>query len=370
MQRNLVVTCDGTTNEVTGDITNVLRLFRCLARNEQQVAYYDCGVGTIANPDRIFDRGRTWSRKLDSALGLSVREQAVSAYRFLLRNYQLGDRIFLFGFSRGAYASRAVAGMIHQLGLLRPELEHLGELAWSVYSGENVDFTVSQRFEGGARFRKCFCLAETPRIDFVGVWDTVSSFGWFSDLKTLPHTANNPSIDHIRHAVAIDERRAMFRANHFRPRSTSQHKSVKEVWFAGSHGDVGGGYPEKIGTLSKVSLDWMLREATGCGLVVDPDSLEHITNDPPRHPPLDPLGPLHDESVKLRWWLPELLPTRRYSADAGKKRWNSSNLWRRRKVESTIPEQSKPVLHQSVVTRKMESGYDPPNFPDHYDIEE
>lgn len=368
MARNLIVCSDGTTNEVAGDSTNVLRLYRCLERSTEQIALYDAGVGTVANPDRITERGRKISRMLDSAMGVSVRAHAIEGYRFLVRNYQPGDRIFLFGFSRGAYTARAVAGMIHFLGLLRPELENLADLAWSLYSGDNVDQKVQHRFQGGKRFRKCFCV-ERAEIHFVGVWDTVSSFGWFGNLRTLPHTANNPSVRHVRHAVAIDERRAMFPANLFRPEKASQHESFKEVWFAGSHGDVGGGYPEIEGTMSKVPLAWMLREAAVAGLRIDPVLHESMMAKPPDHPAPDPLGPIH-ESLVGRWHLLELFPRRSYSHSTGQKHWRSPNVWRHRTIQCGAEWQPKPVLHESVELRLNSGvGYDPANLPTEFDIE-
>ena len=369
MSRNLVVCCDGTTNEIAGDTTNVLRTYRCLVRNDEQIAFYDCGAGMVANPDRITQRGRWLSRSIDSAMGLSVRANALDAYLFLVRNFQPGDRIYFFGFSRGAYTVRAVAGMIHFLGLLRPELENLGELAWSVYSGENVSQSVQQRFQGGNRFRKSFGVDFPVNIHFIGVWDTVSSFGWFGDLRTLPHTANNPSISHVRHALAIDERRALFQPNHFRPKKQDQHETFKEVWFAGSHGDIGGGYPESDGTISKVSLEWMQREAQSLGLLLDIVNQKHILNDPPEHPPSDPLGTVH-ESLRGCWHIAELAPIRSYSGDAGRKRWTLPHLWARRPIKTMEPERIRPTLHISVLTRtETKARYKPSNLPTAFDVE-
>lgn len=370
MPRNLVVCCDGTSNEISSDSTNVLRIYRCLIRSDDQLAFYDCGVGTISNPDRITERGRGLSRLVDSALGLSVRANALDAYQFIVTHYQPGDRIFMFGFSRGAYTARAVAGLIHFLGLLRPELCNLQELAWSVYSGENADQSVKDRFRGGNRFRKSFCIDGDVPIHFIGVWDTVSSFGWFGDLRTLPHTANNPAIAHVRHAVAIDEHRAMFQANHFRPERPGQHTTFKEVWFAGVHCDVGGGYVEEDGTLSKVSLEWMLREATSLDLLVDGRLRNHLLSHPPEHPPADPLGTVH-ESLEGKWHLAELAPLRRYSGDAGRKQWRLPHFWRRRPVESFAPDKPKPTIHRSVLQRiDAKPNYRPRNLPASFETEE
>lgn len=365
MTRNLVVCCDGTNNEIAGDTTNVLRLYRCLMRGPEQIAFYDAGVGTVANVDRMTARGRMLSRRLDSAIGQSVRANVIDAYLFLVRHYQPGDRIFLFGFSRGAYTARAVAGMIRFLGLLRPELMNLAEIAWSVYSGDNADQSIKVRFSGGDRFRETFCLDDPVPIHFVGCWDTVSSFGWFSNLRTLPYTANNDFLRHVRHALAIDERRAMFGANHFRPATPDQHTSFKEVWFAGCHSDVGGGYEEKVAGLSMVSLDWMLREASGQDLQVDPSQRANVF----RQPPLDPLGKAH-ESLKGGWHLAELIPLRRYSGTRGGKHWRPPHLWKRRTVTRYMPEATIPVLHDSLLQRmRSMPDYKPRNLPDKYEVE-
>ncbi|WP_437187901.1 T6SS phospholipase effector Tle1-like catalytic domain-containing protein [Planctomicrobium sp. SH668] len=391
MSRNLVVCCDGTTNEVSGDGTNVLRAYRSLVRNETQICFYDSGVGTIASSGGPSSRVRRLSRWLDAAIGATVGVNVIDAYQFLVENYQDGDRIYLFGFSRGAYTVRALAGMIHFLGLLRPELHHLRELAWGIYSGEGVPGEVSRQFQGGKRFRKVFCREGPVRVHFIGVWDTVSSFGWFGDLKTVPHTANNPSIDHIRHAVAIDERRGFFRPNLFRTdekrasKEEAGEQSFKEVWFAGSHGDVGGGYPEKDGTLSKISLEWMLHEAVSHQLLLDPDlARERLTGAKGKLPP-DALGTLHNSLIG-RWKLAEFVPMRRFHKATSSKVWHWPNFFRHREVkrlcvtskrtgaaDGAKEEEIVPVLHQSVIDRlnatTLPVAYRPSDLPTTYTIE-
>src|SRR5947209_820767 len=146
MPKNIVVCCDGTDNEVATDSTNVLRLYRMLERDGRHVAYYDGGVGTLVDPAVISTFRKYVSRRLDAAIGLRVRENVIAAYRFLVRTYQPGDRVYFFGFGRGAYTVRALAGMIHFAGLLRPALEHLAVLAWSLYANEARAYQVSARF--------------------------------------------------------------------------------------------------------------------------------------------------------------------------------------------------------------------------------
>lgn len=375
MPKKLVVCCDGTNNEIAGDATNVLRLYRMLVRDKEQIAFYDSGVGTLAHPDRITSWGRSISRLFDSAMGLSIRQHFLKAYRFLTRHYEPGDEIYLFGFSRGAYTARAVAGAIRMFGLLRSELEGLEDLVWAIYSGENN--LPASRFAAAPVFRKSFGVESlnsevdsgrfSVKIHCVGVWDTVSAFGTISDLRTLPHTSDNPAISHVRHALAIDERRSIFQANLFRPKDRTQHDSFKQVWFAGVHSDVGGGYPEATGTLSKVSLNWMLDEVIPLGLKIDPDQRKHLMNNPrDRHPTADPLGTIH-ESLEKGWHLLEVVPQRRYSSSRDGLRWHCPNFWRRRTVAEFDGggEPIKPTLHQSVLDRRdcATSKYSPGNLP-------
>lgn len=368
MPRNIVICCDGTTNEVANDSTNVLRIYRTLERNSQQLAYYDAGVGTVADPAAITEGGKLLSKRLDSAIGHSVRENAVKAYRFLATHYLPGDKVFLFGFSRGAYTAKAIAGMIHFLGLVRPELEGLAPLGWAIYSDEDRSLEVTRRFAGGARFKRCFSVEAETRIHFVGLWDTVSSFGWFWNYRTLPHTANNPSIDHIRHALAIDERRVAFRANLFRPQSTGQHRSIKQVWFAGAHCDVGGGNPEEGDSLAKITLQWMLRESEREGLLVNSIERDELLSGPDRSHP-DALGPIN-ESLNGWWGILEFIPRRVFNIDTKSMMWKWPNLGGRRTIALDPPELCT-ALHESVVTRikAPDAHYHPPNVPAELPIE-
>jgi uncharacterized protein (DUF2235 family) len=360
MPKNIVACCDGTDCEVATDSTNVLRIFRMLERDQRQVAYYDAGVGTLVDPEAISQWRKFLSRRLDAAIGLRVRENVIAVYRFLTQTYQPGDQIYLFGFSRGAYTVRAVAGMINFLGLARPEVEDLATLAWALYANEANVYTVSRRFAGGNRFNRCFGIVPKPPIHFVGTWDTVSSFGWIWDFQTLPYTADNPLITHIRHALAIDERRACFPANMFFP-SPKQEPNCKQVWFAGVHGDVGGGYPEQDATLAKVPLAWMLREAEALGLLINSTQRQYLM-DSKNKPPPNPLGSIHETLTGL-WWLLEYVPRRSWDNAVKGMRWHGPHLGRHRPIPP------KPVLHVSVVERMKQLHYKPPNLPIDYSVE-
>jgi uncharacterized protein (DUF2235 family) len=378
--RNLVICCDGTNNQIAGPPTNVRRLYSMLVRDPDQITYYDSGVGTTPAADFVTDWGRTLGKTLDGAIGLSIRHHMLKAYRWLVTNFQPGDQIWLFGFSRGAYTARALAAALFSFGILRPELLGLEDLLW-----ENFDRTRNQQegnfFETTHNFRMTFSRSDDPawgtgahcrvKIHFCGVWDTVSAFGTIWDMKSLPYTANCPSLVHIRHALALDERRTMFRANLFRPGvKTPQQpvkylESLKQVWFPGVHSDVGGGYADC--QLAKIALDWMVREAELLGLRIDALKKQTILEgDPKLHgPPANPCGPIHESLVK-GWNLVELLPSRRFDDSQKRDGWFAPNFWRPRPVLNFDDNGQKalPVLHQAVEDRLHGGcGYRPRNLP-------
>jgi len=324
--KNIVVCCDGTSNDISGAPTNVLRFYRSLVRSDEQLIYYDSGVGTLPDPSVLTDAGRVLASKVDMAVGKSVKDQACRAYRFLTRHWDEGDKIFLIGFSRGAYAVRALAGMLHAFGLVRRDLEHLDELGWVVYSA--ADFLAC------SNFWYAFSQPQKMKIHFVGVWDTVSSFGRMTSFKTLPYTADNPSIDHVRHAVAEDEKRTCFQPNIFRPKKDEQHTSFDQRRFAGSHGDVGGGYPEKEAGLSKVTLEWMYQEAAQLGCQLQQAQMDFYlgrTDSKTFQSKPDPDAKVH-HSIQGFWHLLEFIPRRQWNhhADPERMSWYCPNLYRRR----------------------------------------
>ncbi len=356
MAKNIVICCDGTNNEIVGDQTNVLRLYRMLVRDENQHLYYDAGVGTKVDPTTLWWWRRRFLKQFDSAVGASIRSNVLDAYRFLLHRYEPNDNVFLFGFSRGAYTVRALAGMVKRCGVLRVDDSHLAEYAWAVYSNEDHLKDRSRMFGGSARIKKVF--AQPGNIHFVGVWDTVSSFGWFYDQLTLPNTANNDCIAHVRHAMSIDERRGFFKPNHFWP---PEGQDCVEVWFAGVHADVGGGYCDQESGLARLSLRWMVWEAKKWGLRIDAsreaEVLKKIGNPKIR----DELAPRHDESKKLKWRLGALLPRIAYSGARKGRVCRWPNFAKAR----VLPEGAQ--VHRSVELRRREpsSNYNP-RLPNKY----
>jgi uncharacterized protein (DUF2235 family) len=195
-------------------------------------------------------------------------------------------------------------------------------------------------------------------IHFLGLWDTVSTFGWVWDPIFLPHTSNNSSVEVVRHALAIDERRLFFRQLHWGTENRDS-QDVKEVWFAGVHSDVGGGYPEDESALAKVALDWMVGEAMQFGLVVNQAAYEaYVLGKSNNYVEPSPLGQEH-HSLKGLWWLAEFAPKRVWDHDRGRKamRLPSPNRPRR------IPTRPRPVVHRAVLERMNKGNYAPPNLP-------
>lgn len=358
--KNIVICCDGTSNEVAGNQTNVLRLFRMLTRDRaRQLIFYDAGVGTHADPTAQWPLRRRIQKHLDSAIAMSIRGHVIDAYRFLVHHYADGDRVFLFGFSRGAYTVRALAGMIYRCGLLCPEFENLALYAWSLFSDEDGGGDRERIFGGSARVKKVF--GRNIQIHFVGVWDTVSTFGWIWDLLTVPNTDKNPSIIHIRHAISIDEQRSCFEPVLINPQHS---QTVCEVWFPGVHADVGGGYPEKEGGLSRISLEWMLNEAFQQQLLVDMDvvreQLARIGN-----PPATPCAfdEIHNESQKWGWRLQGWAPRRKFMVAGRRYRWQWPNCAQPRAYPFN------PSIHRSAASRAANTylAYKP-RFPNPHKI--
>src|SRR5712692_6717320 len=355
MPKNIVICCDGTGNEFGAQNSNVVKLYQTLIRNDEQIAYYHPGLGTMGARTALTRIGKWWTVQIGRAFGYGISDNVADAYQFLMRTYEPRDRVYLFGFSRGAYTARVLAGMLHVVGLLTAGNEALIPYAIRMLRRKVIDFAVA------ARFKDTFSRECCPY--FVGVWDTVSSVGWLYNAVHFPYTTatNNPDLRCVRHAMAIDERRAFFRQNSFgAPHNPGQ--DVLEVWFAGVHSDVGGWYPEPESQLAQLALRWMLLEAEGAGMYVDPERKADILGGKPPYVAPDPLTTNQHESLKGWWYLGEVWPKVAHVKTA-RGAWTRTlriNLGRRR----FIPDN--PLVHASVERRMADPGcrYRPGNLPD------
>ena len=357
MSKNVVLCCDGTANEFAKHHTNVLKLYAAIRHDRAtQVTYYHPGLGTMEPAGALTTLARKTTKMLGMALGYGLSDDVRDAYVFLMQHFEPEDKVFLFGFSRGAYTVRAVASLLHMYGLIQPGNDALVPYAIRMMMGiQRARRTTSGTRQAGddyfslARaFKDTMSRAECKPW-FVGVWDTVSSVGWVENPLKLPFISNNPDIEIGRHAVAIDERRAFFRTHLWRPPSDPSQpggpKDLKQVWFPGVHCDVGGGYPEAESGLAKLALEWMLDEAEAAGLLVDAARRGEVLGQAggDRHVAPNANADAH-ESLAGAWKLAEYVPKKHFDFATRSER-RRMNLGRRR----TIP--GKSLVHASAFER-------------------
>jgi uncharacterized protein (DUF2235 family) len=354
MPKNIVICLDGTSNEFGDTNSNVIKLYGVLVQDPQvQIAYYHPGLGTMGAPGAFTRLSQWWTKLKGLAFGYGLAANIADACAYLMANYQPGDSIFIFGFSRGAYTARALAAMLHMYGLLRPGNEVLVPYITRLFRGHGKEvFALAPKFQ--ATFsRPC-------KPFFLGLWDTVSSVGWIYNPLKLPYTAMNPDISVVRHAVSIDERRAMFRQNLWSNPTAGQ--DVQQVWFAGTHSDVGGGYAESESGLAKLALEWMLNEATAAGMRVDAAKRDRVLGvTDPRFAKPDPAAKMH-KSLHGFWWLLELWPKRYWDANSTPPgyKWK----WPLGSSRSIAPGST---VHSSVIARmnaSLDKPYRPSNLPE------
>jgi uncharacterized protein (DUF2235 family) len=322
--RNIVVCCDGTGNEFGDANSNVVKLYTALAIDNEQVGYYHPGVGTMGNPAIQHAVSRWWSKVKGLAFAAGFKDNVLDAYRYLMETYNDGDRVFLFGFSRGAYTARALAGLLDGFGLLCRGNEGHIPYAWRLYTNQHKDrkrrYLNYQENAAGA-FKETFSRKDF-HIHFVGVWDTVSSVGWISSPLRLFNEAQNRSIHIGRHAISIDERRCFYRDVLWGEPLPGQ--DLKQVWFAGVHSDVGGSYGQDESALSNIALEWMLSEAESAGVKLVDDRVRLIFGESsssyPDAQPLyrKPTRSIVHQSLKGAWWALEFFPHIFYEKDGGK----------------------------------------------------
>ncbi|THH11156.1 hypothetical protein EW145_g852 [Phellinidium pouzarii] len=202
--RMLVLCFDGTANEYGGENTNVVKFFAMLRKDcdDEQLCYYQTGIGTYENPG-MFTPLTMWIAKVaDEAFAWYLSAHVMGGYKFLMKNYQPGDNISIFGFSRGAYTARALAGMLTKIGLLPKDNDEQVTFAYKMYTR-----TDKQGLIEAAGFKQTFC--RPVQVRFIGVWETVASTGIIMS-RDLPFTTNNTLVKTFRHALSLDEHRSKF----------------------------------------------------------------------------------------------------------------------------------------------------------------
>ena len=375
MTKNVVVCCDGTSNEFKKNRTNVAKLcLTLLQKPGVQEVFYHPGLGTMEPPGALTSVSVWVTKLLGLAIGYGLKNDIRDAYVFLMNHAEPGDRAFIFGFSRGAYTARALTGLLHMYGLLRPGNEPLVPYAIRMMFGVNTlpktaggkpgRQSAQDFFQLAAEFKRTFSVACKPA--FVGLWDTVNSVGLMSQAFHVPYTANNPDIAVARHALALNEVRGFFRPNPWYPKAdpafAAGPKDLMQVWFAGCHSDVGGGFAEPESGAAKCALEWMIAEAAGHGLLFMPERVREMLGAPgPYYAPVyikpDPRGRLHNSMTGF-WPLLEFVPKKRY--DPVTKRWKwRINLfaWR------PVPDDA--LVHESVFARGEAYRKHCRNFPKH-----
>jgi uncharacterized protein (DUF2235 family) len=339
MAKNIVLFSDGTGQEGgTGHNTNVYKLFNMIEdRTSQQIAFYDRGLGT------------GWRKVTGNVGGMGISKNILECYEFLFNNYEAGDQIFLFGFSRGATTVRSLTSFIHLFGILPKSRPELIKKAYKIYKIGND----ARREKQAARFVKdhhtMWC-----RINFLGVWDTVAALGipiksisvFVDKIPFFKHNFHNlrlsPSVVNAYHALAIDDERKTFHPALWENQNLKDDQSMKQVWFCGMHTDVGGGYKEQ--NLSDIPLVWMIQMAIKHGLKIYQEHKVAIKQDAD--------GFMHDSrGTRL---------TRLYRRSV--RSWNSET-------------HGKPLIHKSVLKRlrnphnKDEPAYNPWILKLDYEVE-
>ncbi len=374
MARNLIVLSDGTGNSAAAPFkTNVWRLYQALDLTDgSQVAAFGDGVGTSSV---------RFLRVLGLAFGFGVKRNVLNLYKFLCHNYNYGDRIWAFGFSRGAFTIRVLAGLINREGLVTFESENeLDRNALAAYRyyrkaafRTSIPWVIGFRYVrdqfislwGGLTGARSYQDVKKDtfekernliNVHFVGVWDTVVAYGlpieeltqafdkWVWPMRFRDESLL-PNVEHARHALSLDDERRTFFPIPWNETAEKQLRTqwaeirpdrLQQVWFPGAHADVGGGYPDD--GLSYVALCWMIEEAAKQGLRFEPNLVENYAAI------AAPTGRIYDS------------------------RSGFGVFWRYqpRSVEALMGDDNTPLVHGSMVMRMAygNDGYAPISLPE------
>jgi uncharacterized protein (DUF2235 family) len=291
MAKRLVVCCDGTWNTLDQRYpTNVSEVFHAVAPaagNMVQKKHYVEGVGN-----------KPWQRLTGGAFGAGLSDNVKDAYRFVVEHYEPGDELFFFGFSRGAYTARSTVGFIRNCGILLPRNKNRIDEAYEFY--RDRDDRSGPDGTAARDFRARHAHPDPTPIRFIGVWDTVGSLGIplsggrllnrFNRRWQFHDTKLSSTVQSAFHALAIDEKRPSFAPTIWDPSPTGIGLERSQLWFAGDHSDVGGGYGER--GLSNVALRWLVTCARSCGLAFTPNAFAELAP--------NPLGTVHTMQAVFR----------------------------------------------------------------------
>lgn len=264
MPKNIVVFSDGTAQEGgEGENSNVYRMFNMIEdRTDRQIVFYDRGVGT------------GWHKLTGSIGGFGISRNIKQAYTFISENFKSGDSIYLIGFSRGAATLRSLSALIHHFGILPKSRPELIKQAYRIYKTKDKAKLKVKAQQFIKRHHTMWA-----DIKFIGCYDTVPALGlsWYMPSKVLDRIPGfshrfhdfklSESVKNAYHALAIDDERKTFHPVLWDPK-LKEGQSLRQVWFAGMHTDVGGGYKER--GLSDIALVWLTDQAVQHGLWIYP----------------------------------------------------------------------------------------------------
>lgn len=282
MPKKLILFSDGTWNKPEQrdrdrlTPSNVVKMARALEQYDdkgiEQWKFYDRGVGA---------EGGFFNKLIGGLTGFGISQNIKDLYKFLVNNCETGDKIYLFGFSRGAYTVRSLSGLINKCGLLKKENSERVDEVYKFYRNRKLNKDDAKV----ASFRSKYCIE--IKIHFIGVWDTVGALGFptpflrlitkslyrFHDEKLSTNVVN------AFQALAIDERRKHFAPSLWKKDVISDTQRVEQVWFAGVHTNIGGGYVDA--GLSDISFLWMKSRAGQCGLKFNDGYIGRAVNPEP-----------------------------------------------------------------------------------------
>jgi len=278
--KRIVICADGTWNRPEKNLkkdvaSNVLKFARAIkpvaVDGVAQQVFYDWGVGSY------------YDAAVGGVTGRGLQKNIMDDYRYIVQNYEDGDEIYLYGFSRGAYTVRALCGLINNCGIVKRAEASLLQQAFDNYKKSSS--TWAPRGAKSIAFRKAHSHT-LKQVHFVGVWDTVgamgipiSFLGLFEDKDEFYDTKIGSNVSIARHALAIDEHRSDFAPTIW---DQKENMDLQQVWFSGAHSDIGGGYKadEGVALSSDYTLDWMARESLKAGLQTEEHLAQAMKMDP------------------------------------------------------------------------------------------